>query len=71
VSRQFAAILNDGDRSELLRHLSMPTLILHGNDDPIVPIAHGIDLARKIPQAKLERIDGWAGGMIYRTRWPT
>ncbi len=59
VGRQLAAILNDGDRSELLRHLNVPTLILHGNADPMVPVTHGIDLARKVPRARLERIDGW------------
>jgi pimeloyl-ACP methyl ester carboxylesterase len=59
VSRQLAAVLNDGDRSELLRHLRLPTLILHGNADPMVPIAHGLDLARKIRGARLERIEGW------------
>ncbi len=59
VGRQLAAIFNDGDRSELLRHLKLPSLILHGSADPMVPIAHGLDLARKIRGARLERIEGW------------
>jgi len=59
VLRQFAAIINDGDRSELLRHLKAPTLILHGSADPMVPMAHADDLQRKIPAARVERIDGW------------
>jgi len=59
VTRQLAAILNDGDRSILLRHLKTPTLILHGSADPMVPMAHGLDLARKIRGARLERIEGW------------
>ena len=59
MTRQLAAILNDGDRSELLRHLKSPTLILHGSADPMVPIAHGLDLARKIRGARMERIEGW------------
>jgi len=59
MTRQLAAILNDGDRSELLRHLQAPTLILHGSADPMVPIAHGLDLARKIRGARMERIEGW------------
>jgi len=59
VSRQLAAILNDGDRSTLLRHLTLPTLVLHGTADPMVPLAHGEDLARRIGGARLERIAGW------------
>lgn len=59
VSRQLAAILNDGDRSTLLRHLDLPTLVLHGTADPMVPLAHGEDLARRVRGARLERIEGW------------
>jgi pimeloyl-ACP methyl ester carboxylesterase len=59
VTRQLAAILADGDRSPMLRRLAVPTLVLHGGADPMVPIAHGIDLARAIPAARFESIEGW------------
>ena len=59
VLRQLAAIMADGDRSVMLRSLKAPTLILHGTEDPMVPIAHGEQLARVIPQASFERIPGW------------
>lgn len=60
VTRQLAAIIADGDRRPMLRRLAMPTLVLHGSADPMVPIAHGIDLARAIPRARFESIEGWA-----------
>lgn len=59
VTRQLAAIIADGDRSPMLRRLKVPTLVLHGSADPMVPIAHGIDLARVIPGARFESIEGW------------
>lgn len=59
VTRQLAAILADGDRSPMLRRIGVPTLVLHGTADPMVPIAHGIDLARVIPGARFESIEGW------------
>jgi pimeloyl-ACP methyl ester carboxylesterase len=59
INRQMAAIAADGDRSALLRQLRMPVLILHGSDDPMVPIAHAHQLVRLIPHARFELIDGW------------
>lgn len=59
VSRQLAAIIGDGDRSERLRHLATPTLILHGTHDALVPLAHGEQLARVIPQSRLHPLHGW------------
>ena len=59
VARQLAAILGDGDRTPLLRRLDAPTLILHGTDDAMVPLAHGHDLARVIPGARLHTLRGW------------
>jgi pimeloyl-ACP methyl ester carboxylesterase len=59
INRQMAAIAADGDRSALLRRLRLPVLILHGSDDPMVPPAHARQLARLIPHARLELIEGW------------
>lgn len=59
VLRQLAAIIADGSRVALLRRLQVPTLILHGSDDPMVPPAHARDLARCLAQARLQLIDGW------------
>jgi proline iminopeptidase len=47
--RQLLAILASGDRRTLLRQIVAPTLVIHGSDDPLVPVAAGRDTARHIP----------------------
>jgi pimeloyl-ACP methyl ester carboxylesterase len=58
TARQLLAILGSGDRRELLRGITVPTYVIHGGDDPLVPLAAGIDTARCIPGARLEVIMG-------------
>jgi len=58
TSRQLLAILATGDRRPLLAQIKAPTLVLHGADDPLVPVAAGRDTAAHIPGAKLEIVDG-------------
>jgi proline iminopeptidase len=55
--RQLLAIVASGDRSALLRQLQVPTLVLHGAADPLVPPAAARDLADKIPGARLRLIE--------------
>jgi proline iminopeptidase len=52
------AILSDGSRVERLRTIEVPTLVIHGADDPLVPIAAGKHTAQNIPGAKLEAVPG-------------
>jgi len=52
------AILASGDRRPLLASITAPTLVLHGADDPLVPIAAGVDTTANIPGARLEVIPG-------------
>ncbi|WP_179405622.1 alpha/beta fold hydrolase [Burkholderia guangdongensis] len=58
VARQLAAILASGSRKERLASLHVPTLVLHGNADPLVPIECGIDVAQTVPDAKLVVLEG-------------
>lgn len=58
LARQTLAIIASGSRVPLLRRIAAPTLILHGEDDPLVPIACAHDLAQHIPGARLEVIQG-------------
>jgi len=58
VARQLLAIIASGDRRKLLRTIAAPTLVIHGADDPLVPLAAGRDTAQHIPGAKLEVIEG-------------
>ncbi len=54
--RQMQAIMANGDRSPLLAKISAPTLVVHGEADPLLPIAHGRDTAEKIPGARFVAI---------------
>ncbi|MGL5003471.1 MAG: alpha/beta fold hydrolase, partial [Casimicrobium sp.] len=56
--KQLAAIMASGDRSEEVRAIAVPTLVLHGRDDPLVPLKNGEDTAAKIRGAQLQVIDG-------------
>jgi pimeloyl-ACP methyl ester carboxylesterase len=56
--RQMAAIIADGSRVSRLQSIRTPTLVLHGSDDPLVPVQCGIDTARHIEGAELEIIEG-------------
>ena len=58
VARQMMAVAAAGDRSELLRSIAVPTLVIHGAADPLVPLACGVDTAAQIPGARLEVIEG-------------
>lgn len=58
TARQLLAIIASGDRRKLLRTISAPTLVIHGADDPLVPLAAGRDTAQQIPGASLLVIDG-------------
>ena len=56
--RQLLAIVASGDRSDCLGKIRAPTLVIHGEADPLVPVAHGKDTAAKIPGASLQIVPG-------------
>jgi len=57
-SRQMAAIIASGDRRDALKKITAPTVVLHGADDPLVPIDGGRDTAANIRDAELRVIPG-------------
>lgn len=57
-ARQLLAVVADGDRSALLPRISAPTRVVHGIADPLVPVACGQDLARRIASAETNFIPG-------------
>jgi pimeloyl-ACP methyl ester carboxylesterase len=69
VARQLVAIAADGDRTPLLARIAAPTAVLHGRDDPLVPVAAGHDLAARIRASTLDVIDGW-GHDLPAGVWP-
>jgi pimeloyl-ACP methyl ester carboxylesterase len=59
MPRQLAAIIDDGCRRSRLADVRVPTLVLHGEDDPLVKLEAGEDTARAIPGARLVTFPGW------------
>lgn len=55
--RQLAAILADGDRRAELERLDVPTLVIHGDADPLVPVEAGRETAAVIPGAAYLEVD--------------
>jgi len=68
--RQLMAIAADGDRTSLLRQLRVPSHVIHGRDDALLPLPAGKDLAGKIAGASLEIIDGM-GHDLPQALWPS
>jgi pimeloyl-ACP methyl ester carboxylesterase len=58
VVRQRRAIMADGDRTGELNGLTVPTVVLHGQDDPLVQPIGGQATAAAIPGAELRMIPG-------------
>jgi pimeloyl-ACP methyl ester carboxylesterase len=58
MTRQFAAILQSGSRVALLEKIRAPSLVIHGVDDPLVPVEAGKDTAATIPGCELRLIPG-------------
>lgn len=66
-AKDFAAMNNHGiaigmssppDRRPLLKDLDLPTLVVHGTEDPILPYEHGVALAETIPGAAFLTLEG-------------
>jgi pimeloyl-ACP methyl ester carboxylesterase len=58
IARQAIASVASGDRTEMLRHLTTPTLVIHGLDDVMCDVSGGRATAAAIPKSKLVLIKG-------------
>ncbi len=67
--RQFAATIASPDRTYDLARVQVPTLVIHGADDPLIQVSGGRATAAAIPDAELLVIDGM-GHDIPRQLWP-
>lgn len=70
VQRQLAAIMAQPDRTPALRHLRMPTSVIHGFADPLVASSGGLALAKAIPGARFIGLHG-LGHDLPHTAAPT
>jgi pimeloyl-ACP methyl ester carboxylesterase len=57
-----------GDWHERLGEIRVPTLVIHGRDDPFMPLPHGEALADAIPGARLVAVAGM-GHELPRRAW--
>jgi pimeloyl-ACP methyl ester carboxylesterase len=69
TGRQLAAILASGDRTELVRTIRMPTLVIHGSEDKMVAPSGGRATAEAIESATFLEIEGM-GHDLPRGAWP-
>ncbi len=56
--RQLAAVVANGDRRPVIASIKAPTMVIHGTDDPLVPVEAGRDTAATIPGALLTEVPG-------------
>jgi len=69
IGRQLAAILTAEDRTNALRALTTPTLVIHGTDDALISATGGMATAAAIPGAKVVMIQGM-GHDLPPPLWP-
>ncbi len=58
LARQLIAIQTAPSRVRALRSIKAPTLVLHGSEDPLIPVAGGEDTAANIPGSRLRIVPG-------------
>lgn len=69
-SRQMAAIIASGSRRRRLQEVRVPTLVIHGDHDAVLPQAHGKDTAAAIPHADFLLVRGMGHALAYPDLWP-
>lgn len=57
-ARQLAAVVASGDRRAMLRGIAAPTLVIHGEADPLVRPQAGADVAACVPGARMLLVPG-------------
>ena len=68
-ARQFAAILGSPDRTAALANVAVPTLVMHGEADPLIAVSGGRATAAAIPNSRLVTFPGM-GHDIPEPLWP-
>ena len=70
TGRQLLAIMNQANRKKALASVTVPTLVIHGSDDPVVPVEAGIDTAQAVPGSELMLIEGMGHDLPHGGAWP-
>lgn len=69
IWRQTCAILASADRTSMLQELTLPSLVMHGDADPLVPVECGIATAKALKNSKLKIYPGM-GHTLPMSLWP-
>ena len=67
IGRQSLAIMVSGNRKSKLSSITVPSLIIHGADDPVIRAEGGKDTHEAIPESKLLIIDGMGHSLPFET----
>lgn len=70
MNRHFLAVLSQSNRKPALAKVKVPTLVIHGANDILVPVEAGKELAEVIPGAELLIIEGM-GHDLPKEVWPS
>ncbi len=71
VARNFLAHFERGNRRPALPSVTAPTLVVHGDEDPLVLVENGRDAAEAIPGAELMIIKGMGHYLPHGGPWPS
>jgi pimeloyl-ACP methyl ester carboxylesterase len=69
TGRQLVAILTQENRKPALKGVRVPTLIIHGDADPLVSVEAGKDTAEAVPGAELKIIEGMGHDLPHGEAW--
>ena len=71
LRRNALAVFASGNRSTALSSVTAPTLVIHGDEDPLVTVENSKDAAQAIPSAELMIIKGMGHYPPHRGPWPS
>ncbi|MEM7140143.1 MAG: alpha/beta hydrolase [Actinomycetota bacterium] len=69
AGRQFQAVVRSGDRAAALAGLTMPALVVHGENDTLIHVSGGERTAELIPDSEFLLIEGMSHDFVYQA-WP-
>jgi pimeloyl-ACP methyl ester carboxylesterase len=67
--RQLVSVLTQTNRQPALKDLRVPTLVIHGNADPLLPVEAGKDTAAAVPGAELKIMEGMGHDLPHGEAW--
>jgi pimeloyl-ACP methyl ester carboxylesterase len=67
--RQLVSILTQANRQVALKGLRVPTLVIHGDADPLVPVEAGKETAAAVPEAELKLMKGMGHDLPHGEAW--